>query len=45
MFANADDFKARQGKWVGAKFGLFATGMKKTNDCGAVDFDFFEVNY
>ncbi len=43
--SNADDFKARQGKWVGAKFGLFATGMKKTNDCGAVDFDFFEVNY
>ena len=43
--SNADDFKARQGKWVGAKFGLFATGLKKTNDCGAVDFDFFEVNY
>ena len=43
--SNGDNFKAKQGRWVGAKFGLFATGMKKTNDCGAVDFDFFEVNY
>lgn len=42
---NSDKFKAKQGKWVGAKYGLFASGMKKTNDCGAVDFDFFEVNY
>ena len=38
-------FAAKQGKWVGAKFGLFATGKKKTNDCGAADFDFFEVVY
>ncbi len=38
-------FTAKPGKWVGAKMGLFASGSKRTNDCGSADFDFFEVKY
>jgi len=38
-----DDFQAVQGKWIGAKVGLFATGSQKSNDCGYADFDWFRV--
>jgi len=38
-----DDFQAMQGKWIGAKVGLFATGSQKSNDCGYADFDWFRV--
>lgn len=36
-------FTAKQGKWVGAKIGLFAHAFNKTNDCGYADFDWFEI--
>ena len=38
-----DDFQAVQGKWIGTKIGLFATGSQKSNDCGYADFDWFRV--
>ena len=38
-----DDFQAVQGKWIGAKVGLFATGSQKSNDCGYADFDWVRV--
>ena len=34
-------FEAKEGKWIGAKVGLFALGSKKTNDTGWVDVDWF----
>ncbi|KAA3623596.1 MAG: glycoside hydrolase, partial [Bacteroidetes bacterium] len=36
-------FKAREGKWIGAKVGLFASGTGKTNDSGYADIDWFEI--
>ena len=36
-------FEAKEGKWIGAKVGLFAVGSKKTNDTGWVDVDWFRV--
>jgi beta-xylosidase len=37
-------FTARPGKWVGAKFGLFATSTVKTNDAGFADLDWFRLS-
>jgi hypothetical protein len=34
-------FKAREGKWIGAKVGLFFTRPGKFNDAGAADVDWF----
>lgn len=36
-------FQAKQGRWVGAKIGLFFNRFNKTNDAGAVDIDWFHV--
>ncbi|TGE25837.1 glycosyl hydrolase 43 family protein [Hymenobacter aquaticus] len=36
-------FQAREGKWIGAKVGLFCTRASKTNDAGAADFDWFRI--
>ncbi|WP_037373458.1 glycoside hydrolase family 43 protein [Salinimicrobium xinjiangense] len=36
-----EDFTAREGKWIGAKVGLFATKENQTNDSGYADFDWF----
>ncbi len=36
-------FIPKQGKWVGAKFGIFANGEMKNNDCGFADFEWFNV--
>ena len=36
-------FKAREGKWIGAKMGLFCSRVKKINDSGTVDMDWFRV--
>ncbi len=35
------DFKAREGKWIGAKVGLFFTRPTKFNDAGTADIDWF----
>ena len=43
-FTNAGvPFKAREGKWIGAKAGLFFTRPTKTNDAGTADVDWFRV--
>jgi beta-xylosidase len=36
-------FTAKEGKWVGAKMGLFCSRVKKINDAGTVDVDWFRV--
>jgi beta-xylosidase len=36
-------FTAKEGKWVGAKVGIFANGIKRNNDCGSADFEWFEI--
>lgn len=36
-------FKAREGKWIGAKMGLFCLRPVKTNDGGSVEIDWFRV--
>ncbi len=38
------EFKAKPGKWTGAKIGLFCVGDKKTNDAGYADFDWFRLD-
>ncbi len=43
-FQNIDDyFQAREGRWIGAKVGLFGTRESQTNDSGFADFDWFKV--
>jgi beta-xylosidase len=36
-------FKAREGKWIGAKMGLFFTRNGKFNDSGSAEVDWFRV--
>jgi beta-xylosidase len=36
-------FTAKPGKWVGARVGLFATSIKKINDNGYADVDWFRI--
>jgi hypothetical protein len=36
-------FEASEGKWIGAKVGLYALGSKRTNDTGWVDVDWFRI--
>lgn len=38
-----DVFEAEQGKWIGAKVGLFCVRTEQTNDSGYSDFDYFRV--
>mgnify|MGYP003304596277 CR=1 FL=1 len=38
-----EPFKAKEGKWIGAKFGLFALTSGKTNDGGWLDVDWVRV--
>lgn len=37
-------FEAEEGKWIGAKVGLFAIGSKQTNDTGWADVDWFRIS-
>jgi beta-xylosidase len=39
-----EPFTARQGKWIGAKVGLFAVRAGKTRETGYADFDWFRVD-
>nr|WP_230680400.1 glycoside hydrolase 43 family protein [Pontibacter sp. 172403-2] len=39
----ADTFTAVPGRWIGAKVGLFATRLDKTNDSGYADYDWFRI--
>lgn len=36
-------FTAREGQWIGAKVGLFAQGIERTNDTGYADYDWFRI--
>ena len=38
-----ESFKARQGKWIGAKVGIFAVGRGSVSEMGYADFDWFRV--
>ena len=38
-----EPFSARQGKWIGAKMGIFAVGARKPSEMGYADFDWFRV--
>jgi beta-xylosidase len=43
-FKNIDQtFAAREGRWIGAKVGLFCTRESQTNESGYADFDWFRV--
>jgi len=37
------EFQAREGKWIGAKVGLFCTRPTKFNDAGSADVDWFRI--
>lgn len=41
--AVGESLKAKPGRWVGAKVGLFCTGIAKSNDAGFADVDYFRV--
>ena len=36
-------FQAREGKWIGAKVGVFATGTGTRREYGYADLDWFRV--
>jgi len=36
-------FTARQGKWIGAKVGIFAVGVGTEREMGYADFDWFRL--
>lgn len=38
-----ETFQAMPGRWIGAKLGLFCNSIRKTNDAGYADFDWFSV--
>lgn len=38
-----EPFTAKPGRWVGAKMGLFCSGITKKNDAGVARFDWFRV--
>lgn len=39
-----ETFTAKEGRWIGAKVGLFATRISQTNDSGYADFDWFRIS-
>jgi beta-xylosidase len=39
-----ESFSARQGKWIGAKVGIFAVGSGDPSEMGYADFDWFRVH-
>jgi len=42
--ALGEPFMARQGRWIGAKVGIFAVGGVPTRETGYADFDWFRVS-
>jgi Beta xylosidase C-terminal Concanavalin A-like domain len=38
-----DAFQAKEGRWIGAKVGIFCVRKGRTNDSGYADFDWFRV--
>jgi len=44
MYTNAgDQYIAKEGKWIGAKVGLFSTRETSINDAGWGDYDWFRI--
>lgn len=41
--AIGEPFQAKQGKWIGAKIGIFASGTNGAHENGYADFDWFRV--
>ncbi len=39
-----EPFQAREGKWIGAKVGLFCTRVTRQNDGGYADYDWFRIS-
>lgn len=39
-----EGFTASQGRWIGAKVGIFCTRENQTNDSGYADFDWFRIS-
>ena len=39
-----EPFQAREGKWIGAKVGLFCTRTARQNDGGYADYDWFRIS-
>lgn len=39
-----EPFKASQGRWIGAKVGVFALGSNRHPEMGYADFDWFRIN-
>ena len=39
-----EPFKARKGKWIGAKVGIFAIRSGMTNETGYADYDWFRID-
>jgi beta-xylosidase len=37
-------FRARQGRWIGAKLGIFAVGSGTASEMGYADFDWFRIH-
>ena len=37
------EFHARQGKWIGAKVGIFAAGRGAASEMGYADYDWFRI--
>lgn len=37
------EFLAKPGRWIGAKVGIFACSVEKTNDSGYADYDWFRI--
>lgn len=43
FYTVGEEFKARAGRWIGAKVGIFALKSTPTNDSGYADFDWFRA--
>ena len=38
-----EPFKAKEGKWIGAKVGLFSVSTQKANRGGYADIEYFKI--
>ncbi len=44
QFVNIGElFEAKKGRWIGARIGIFATGLGNTRESGYADFDWFRI--
>ena len=43
IFIIGEPFKAKEGKWIGAKVGLFSVSTQKANRGGYADIEYFKI--